>query len=109
LSENEEVISVKVLEKRNTQGFFDSIQGIAYKSVDIPAQILIHNLQQTIETLAKALDSATINETKFLVDKITFNLGIEATGKISLIGEIGASSNSSISITLKKRRDKKNV
>ncbi|XHH09841.1 MAG: hypothetical protein ACFCUE_04235 [Candidatus Bathyarchaeia archaeon] len=98
--ENE--ILVTVLEKENIGKSFVGTSDLIAKSVSIPLETVAKNLRRIINNLAKVLDTIDTQGTNFQVDTVSFNLEVGASGKIALIGEVGASSNSSICIVLKK-------
>jgi len=104
MAEEEDGILLTVLnENTSNKSMFGTIIGT--KTLSLPLQTIANSLQKTVSNLAKILDSIDTEGTSFKVDTVAFNLGIEASGKVSLIGEIGASNNSSICVTLKRKKN----
>jgi hypothetical protein len=106
-SNEESNILVKVLEKENIEKGYVGLTDLVVKSVSLPMETVARNLQRMVNNLSKTLDEIKTEGTNFQVDSVSFNLEIESSGKVALVGEIGASSNSSICVTLKKRRENK--
>ena len=104
-SEHISVVSFSVEETNQSHNMFPLLNRVKAKY----SQVSIETLNRSMENFLKVLDKTVRNIPStcgsYDIDSLSFALSLDSNGKISLIGEISAGMTSSITLTLKKRRD----
>ena len=92
----------QVDEKHN---MFPSPTKVLSQSCKVGIETFTHNLTEVVEMLGDVIEKLPQSTGQYSIDILTFALSVNGSGKISLIGEIGAGVTSGITIMLKKRVD----
>lgn len=102
---NLDTISILTREpyEESTEAMFPMVKKIITKSLDMSSDKLGEGLSHFVNRLARVVKKIPESCGDFDVDSVSFSLSIDAHGKISLVGEIGAGFTSGIIIALKRR------
>jgi len=85
-------------------GMFPSRTKIPGALTDITVHTLRENLAAVVAALNDAVSAMPEPDTGLVIDQMSFSLGVDGSGRVSLLGisEVAAGMNSSISVTFKK-------
>ena len=108
LPEKRDVLWVLVDESLGSEGarsMFPSPEGVARAAMRMGQDVLAENLSGFIKVFGEVLDTLPSSCGKLWeVDELTCSLSVNGSGKVSLIGEVGAAIQSSMTITFKRNR-----
>lgn len=96
----DEIVS---LEKRKNEAVFPKLSGFVVRSSQLAIADLGEELSKTMKNLSAVLGKIDDAESKYYLDEIHLSLGIDASGKISLVGEVAAGVQTGVQIILKRR------
>ena len=92
-------INVITYNNNESKGLFDS--SISFVERQIDSQIIIQNINNLIETLCDGLKEIK-QFNIWMIDEITIQVGISATGEVKLVGALGAGVSGGVEIKLKR-------
>ena len=99
------VVSFSSEETDQSHSMFPLVNRLTAKYSQISIETINRSLEDFLEVLEKAARNIPSACGSYDIDSLSFSLSLDGNGKISLIGEISAGVASSITLTLKKRRD----
>lgn len=95
------VIQISTLE--NQRSFLPSSKAIVSKAAEVATEQITNNLSAVVQELGKVMDGMQ-DSVNYEIDKVTYLLNIDCSGKVSLVGELSAGLSSGITITMKKKK-----
>ena len=101
----QDTISILTLEaeERSDRAILPSVvRNIAWKITSIETRLVSKELGRFINMLGKMVESLPESSGGYDVSMLSFSLSINSSGKISLVGEVGAGVTSCITVTLRK-------
>lgn len=102
------IVVKSVDDSPDSKAMFPSPKKLAESTIDMGTDVLAKNMRSFIKKFGIVLDSIQSSCGKdYELEQLTCSLSINSSGKISLIGEISSGVQSCITITFKKRKDKK--
>ena len=75
------------------------VRRVAAKQVQIPTEVLAKELSEVFARLNEALTPLLESTTPLCIDKVSFSLGIDAQGKLSLLSAVSSSLGTSVGLT----------
>lgn len=90
-------------QQEQTESMFPRQRTFLAKCSQVTYDQLKGNLAECVSALSELLDGIPEADGSFQVEQATFALNINASGKISLIGELAAGVSSSVTITFARR------
>lgn len=101
---NEKYVSIITYEQQKQMDtMFPSPGKFVAKSSQIAIEQLKGNVSEIVNNITELLEELPERSTNFQIDEMSFSLSINASGKISLIGELSAGMNSGITLTFKRK------
>lgn len=90
--------------KAHTLSMFPSPTNMTIKTTRVASEKLGESLSGLVNTLSKIVEALPESCGGYDIDKLTFSISVDGSGKVSLVGELSAGFTSGICLTLKKRK-----
>lgn len=78
-----------------------------FRQIDVPVEDLANSLSDCMESLREVVQKVPTTLGDYDVDELTFSISVNASGKVSLVAEVGAGVTSGIVIKIKRRPSNK--
>ncbi len=97
------ITSVTFEETSDSAQMFPNISQLAAKATEISLDALTTDIVDTIEQFRATLNQLPQPASGYCVDSVSMTLRIDASGKVSLVGEMASLCSSGITVTFKRQ------
>jgi len=102
-----DVICFDEIQEQQTNSMFPSPRKLMATTKKVALKAVQRNFSKFVENIESVLDSLPNSSKSHTVDSVSLAITIDSNGKVSLIGEVGGSITSAITINFKRRRRSK--